>query len=665
MSKINIQGIIDNIRSKSNVYTPVIEAIVNSIQAIEEKRINDGQIEVILTRENVLNFSDSLPSIKSITIRDNGVGFTERNRDSFDTYYSEIKKDIGGKGFGRFLFAKYFDSVSVESVFETIDKKKKLRKFRFGRSYEIVDGEHIEDSLQEETYSSLLLENLREPHSFDKDIETISKKILEKILIYFINDSFQCPTITVKEIDNSDSIVLNEYLKGKNQIQLFKDIDFKITAKKPGVYEEFKGKVFKIYYPGNQKSKISLTGHNREVTEVNLHKFIPEFEDDFFDEDHQTKAKKNYIIKTYVQGKYLDDNVSLERETFNFPKSDDDIYFPISQTDIEAEAGRITHECFEQEVLVRSEKKERKIREYVNANAPWHKSYLNELDLSKISYTVSVEDIEIELQRLKFNEEQSTRAELTKLLTASNDEFELKLSAAVSRISEIGKGDLVHYVCTRKLVLEMFTELLKRREDGKGELEKDIHNVIFPQGKDSEVTDYHSHNLWLLDERLVFSEYVASDRKISKKKDALKEPDLVIFNKKKSFRNGDNELSNPLTIFEFKRPKRTDYKDEDDPILQIGRYLDSIRAGKYDMPKGIEKVKVGDSTPVYGYVICDICDRIKDFARNHQLTMSADQEGYFGYHSGFKMYVEITSFKKLLNDANLRNKIFFKMLQLE
>lgn len=31
MSRINIQGTIDNIRSKSNIYTPIIEAIVNSM----------------------------------------------------------------------------------------------------------------------------------------------------------------------------------------------------------------------------------------------------------------------------------------------------------------------------------------------------------------------------------------------------------------------------------------------------------------------------------------------------------------------------------------------------------------------------------------------------------------------------------------------------------
>jgi hypothetical protein len=207
--------------------------------------------------------------------------------------------------------------------------------------------------------------------------------------------------------------------------------------------------------------------------------------------------------------------------------------------------------------------------------------------------------------------------------------------------------------------------LLKRRDDGKGELEANVHNLIYPMGKDSEIIDYHDHNLWLLDERLVFSEYIASDKKISKKPDALGEPDLVIFDQKQSFRNGDNSFSNPLTIFEFKRPKREDYKEEDDPILQVGNYLDKIKEGKYEMPEGLEPVKVSDSTPVCAYVVCDLTKKIHGFAKKHQLTLSPDQEGYFGFHNGYKMYVEIISFKKLLSDATLRNKIFFRKLQIE
>ncbi|WP_218146491.1 hypothetical protein [Parapedobacter indicus] len=206
---------------------------------------------------------------------------------------------------------------------------------------------------------------------------------------------------------------------------------------------------------------------------------------------------------------------------------------------------------------------------------------------------------------------------------------------------------------------------MERRDDGKAELERYIHHLIFPMGNDSQKVNYEDHNLWLLDERLVFSEYIASDRKISAKKDALGEPDLIVFDQKASFRNGDNDFSNPLTIFEFKRPKRKDYSEADDPILQLGKYLKDIRAGKYEMPNGTEPIKINEYTPVYGYVIADLTERMREFADKHQLTISADNDSYFGFHRGYDMYIEVISFRKLLRDAILRNKIFFKKLLLE
>ena len=90
MSRINIQGTIENIRSKSNIYTPIVEAIVNSIQSIVSKKTDKGKIEIILHRETTLEFENAIPNIKTIEIRDNGIGFTQDNRDSFDTFYSEL-----------------------------------------------------------------------------------------------------------------------------------------------------------------------------------------------------------------------------------------------------------------------------------------------------------------------------------------------------------------------------------------------------------------------------------------------------------------------------------------------------------------------------------------------------------------------------------------------
>lgn len=670
MSQVNIKGLVNNIKAKTNVYTPLVEAVVNSIQAIDSSNIEDGEISIRIIRDNQkpLQFDeDALSEIVSIEVHDNGAGFTQENRTSFDTVYSDHKSEQGGKGFGRFTFLKYFNEVSVESIY--LEKGKKFkRSFSFGKDRQIVEEENIEKlqgNIKNKTI--LYLRSAKVKNRLDKKLETVARKLLEKLLIFFINDSYKCPKILVREDATGEEIILNDCISDEKngEIQEIVNQEFELVNDK--IKESFKVKIFKIFYTRTQSS-ISLTAHNREVVETPLHHYIPEFIDDFYEEiDAQNgeRVNKNYTIKTYVLGKYLDNNVSLERGDFEFSSNVDDLLFPFSQQSIEKKASEITSDVFSNEVKTRQTKKIKKINEYVTASAPWNRPYLEGLDYSIIPYKLNDEMIELELQKQKFNKEQKVKKEIKEILDSGVDkEIPETLQKIVREITEAQKSDLTHYVCNRKLVLELFKKLLEREDDGTVKYEKDIHNVIFPMGKDSLATDYEEHNLWLLDERLVFSQYIASDKKISNKV-APTEPDLVVFDAKRSFRSGDNEFSNALTIFEFKRPKRESYRQEDDPILQVGNYLEEIRSGKYETPKGVEKVKVNEYTPVYSYIICDITDRIRDFAKQNQLTPSPDLEGYFGFHSGFKMYVEIISFKKLLKDANLRNKIFFKKLGIE
>ncbi len=60
--------------------------------------------------------------------------------------------------------------------------------------------------------------------------------------------------------------------------------------------------------------------------------------------------------------------------------------------------------------------------------------------------------------------------------------------------------------------------------------------------KDDREIEYEEHNLWLLDERFNFTQYIASDKVISSSDH--KEPDLAIFYESGLFyRNGDNTIT--------------------------------------------------------------------------------------------------------------------------
>jgi nitrogen-specific signal transduction histidine kinase len=117
MSKVNIKRVVENIRANTTVYTPVVEMIVNAIQAIYEAGRKEGKVQVRAQRSSQVEPDGSLLAVMGFDIEDNGIGFTDAQRNSFDTLYTDRKIAEGGKGFGRFTGLKYFEDLRVKSVY--------------------------------------------------------------------------------------------------------------------------------------------------------------------------------------------------------------------------------------------------------------------------------------------------------------------------------------------------------------------------------------------------------------------------------------------------------------------------------------------------------------------------------------------------------------------
>lgn len=669
MSKLNILGIVKGIKAQTTYLTPIIEAVCNSMDSIGQS--HNGSIEIIAIRDgqkDIGNNGDTrvCGSIIGFDIIDNGVGFTETNRDSFDTYLSGHKYKSGGKGFGRFMYLKYFNKVSVDSYYKK-GEEYWHRTFDFGHNEEIIENETNElcliDNVTNKT--TLHLRSAVKGYNADKGLDVIARKLVERLLVFFVDKTEIIPIITLKEVDGSNPIVLNEFVSQGETIQFVQEENFELQDKKH-VRHKFTVKVYKIYF-SSLTNKVILTAHRREVTNRPLHNYVPEFKDTLIDIDDG--KQKNYAIRSYVIGKYLDDHVDTERGDFFLAHNDGDIFADISVERIEREASFITKKFFKEHIQEKFQVKKQKVLDYVSKVAPWNKSLLKDLDLDNLPIGIDDLDLELKFQQIKFEKEQKSRIEIHELLDAQHDvdtdSFKEQVTELFSKVTEEGKNDLAHYVCNRKKVIDLYNELRKRTESGNAHLESELHNLFFPMIKNDRDVDYEDHNLWLLDERLVFSHYIASDKVISK--EDPQEPDIAVFyNEKMFFRNGENVITSPITIVEFKRPKRKNYPDNENPIQQALRYSKKILEGKYEMPDGIENVKVNENnTPVYIYIVCDIVEKIREFAGMASLSVSPDDEGYFGYIAQYHAYVEIMSFKKVIEDATMRNKIFFHKLGLE
>ncbi|MDR2691069.1 MAG: hypothetical protein LBB73_02040 [Dysgonamonadaceae bacterium] len=143
------------------------------------------------------------------------------------------------------------------------------------------------------------------------------------------------------------------------------------------------------------------------------------------------------------------------------------------------------------------------------------------------------------------------------------DDFNEKHKELYTKIIEVGNSKLSEYVIHRKLVIDLFDKLLKKKAT-----EKAIHSLVFPLQTLSDKIGFEDHNLWMLDEKLSYHKYLASDKKFKKiepiDSESQDRPDIIIFNKPFVFANNEKPYDS-IVLVEFKRPMRDDYTDDENP----------------------------------------------------------------------------------------------------
>ena len=176
---------------------------------------------------------------------------------------------------------------------------------------------------------------------------------------------------------------------------------------------------------------------------------------------------------------------------------------------------------------------------------------------------------------------------------------------------------------------------------------------------------YNDMNLWLIDDRLAYHYYLASDKKMNTLEpidvDDKRRMDLAIFDAACSYTTNRDQISS-ITIVEFKRPMRNDtYSDDNDPVWQVMKYVKAIKDGKVKKDNGRD---FGDMSHVsfYCYVIGDLTETMRESAERSDLILTQDKQGYFGYSKTYGAYVEVISYDKLLKDARQRNQVLFDKL---
>jgi len=180
---------------------------------------------------------------------------------------------------------------------------------------------------------------------------------------------------------------------------------------------------------------------------------------------------------------------------------------------------------------------------------------------------------------------------------------------------------------------------------------------------------YTEQNLWMIDERLTYHSFIASDKQL-RSLDALKSKsalrgDIVIFDEKILFADVDptEHPINSITTVEFKRPGRDDYTDTDNPLTQSFELVDGIRNSQFKI-QGRPVPVSNEKIPASIYCVCDLTPSMRRVLKLHDAFSTPDNQGFYGFHRGYNAYYEVIDYTKMLRDAKNRNRVFFEKLNL-
>ena len=385
-----------------------------------------------------------------------------------------------------------------------------------------------------------------------------------------------------------------------------------------------------------------------------------------------------FIYACYVTSPYLDESVRPERIGFDIPATPDELFSQDVPAISEIETGVIdaaTRHLNEFLLEMKSAGRKR-VETYVNGKAIRYRSilrYFSDTDFW-VDPDISDKDLEGRLHDKWYEVEKSLIQDGHDLLKFATDEtrvaYEARIEKYKQKVEDIKRSDLADYVFHRKVVLEILEAAVKKRDDGKYEKESLVHELVMPMRKTSADVTSNQANLWLIDERLTFHHFLASDKPISSfpivETDDAMEPDICILDVMDEPMLVSDKADPPatLTIIEFKRPMREDVGQRDkDPIEQTLDYLKRVRTGGMQTMDGRPILGAKD-TPGFCYIVCDLTEKMIDCCIKNNLKPWRDGLAYFGYHDNYKAYIEVISYNQMVKAAKERNYAFFQHLGL-
>ncbi len=667
---------------KTHPLWPLFEAVVNAIQAVDENHatMDSARIEIEVVRDQQASFqfagqlSKIAEPISGFIVTDNGEGFHDDNMASFETLDSEYKSEHGRRGAGRLLWLKAFRKVEVTSHYHDDGKILKRRDFTFTVSDGVSRHPVQDPSAASETGSEVRLLSFQEiwRQRAPKNVSSIAKSILEHCIWYFVRPG-GAPHISI--FDDAERVDLDD---------LFDDYILAESATQSLAVKNHRFDIIHLRLKIASKTSPQLywCAGNRVVIEENLTGKVPGLYGRLKD------GATEFIYACYITSSYLDNSVRSERTEFDIPEKSEgalDEDEP-SKSDIREAALRAAEQYLSSSLTGMREAGRARLERFVNTKAPRYRPILRHINEAKLSVDPAIGDKELDLllHRYFTDFEVELLAEGQRVLESESmegQEYSERLQEYLAKVDDAKKSDLAAYVSRRRVNLDLLAKAIRSNVQGNYATESVIHNLIIPMRKTSEEVAESVSNLWVIDERLAFHNYLASDKTLRSMpitgSDSTLEPDILalkVYDRPAFASENDGPILvaegerlplASIVVVEIKRPMRDDIAPgpERDPLHQALRYLERVREGGVKTATG-RPIPQSNQIPGFCYVIADLTPTMRESCKWCNLRPTDDGLGFFGYNENYKAYVEVNSFDRLLNLAHQRNRAFFDRLGL-
>ncbi len=661
---------------KTHALLPLFEAVVNGIQSIDARFPDEpgrGRITVRIQRDpqGAFNLGAAGPGrtplqpIIGFSVEDDGVGFTPANMVSFETLDSDYKAGIGCRGVGRLLWLKAFDRVEVQSAYYDESNTLQGRQFRFSVLNE-VEQDVVPVGFSD-AGSTVVLDGFKKAYqqSAPKMVEAVARDMFEHCIWYFLRPG-GAPDIYVT--DNDETVALRGYLDELGHSETRSSIIVK------GQRFEMLNLRLKAS-ARNATPRLHWCAANRVVRDESIAGKVPGLYGRLSD-----GGPDEFTYVCYLSSDFLDEHVRADRTDFDLPERvpGDALIEQPSLDDIRKSVYDEVAQSLAAPLAAAQQAGKERIHHFVSTKAPKYRPLINRIESAGISIDPGIKDqeLELELHRQLQKIEADVLAEGHAVFAQSGvdkpEGYDERLAKYLETVTEFNQSDLANYVFRRRTTLDILNKLIQTDAHGKYAREDAVHELLFPMRKDSNEVAVDATNLWILDERLVFHDYLASDKSLKSMTitddDSTKRPDLIATrvigpDAAVLAAEGKKLPLQSIVVVELKRPMRDDATGWKNPIEQCLEYVGRVREGAVKTATG-RQIPASDDPPAFCYIIADLTPTMVAKCKLSGLTMTHDGMGYFGFSEPYKAYIEVMSFDRLVNAATERNRAFFDKLGL-